>query len=559
MSEDLEKYPSNFIRSIIEKDVAEGKNGGNVITRFPPEPNGYLHIGHAKAICLSFGMARDFGGSTFLRFDDTNPEKENIEYMQSMKRDISWLGFQWLEIRNASDYFEQLYQFAEQLIKDGKAYVDSSTAEEIREHRGSLTSPGRDSPYRTRSVDENLNLFRRMRTGEFEDGEHVLRLKIDMASPNINMRDPVIYRIRHLSHHQTGDAWCIYPLYDYTHCISDSLEGITHSLCDLGFEDHRPLYDWVLDELKVNCHPQQIEFSRLNLQYTLMSKRKLKQLVDEGIVDGWDDPRLPTITGLRRRGYTPASIRDFCHRIGVTKSDNNVELAMLENCIREDLQDTSPRVMGVIKPLKIVIENYPADQVEEFEVANHPKDETMGMRVIPFCREIYIDQGDFREQANRKYKRLVTDGEVRLRYGYVIKADEVIKDSEGKVIELRCSHDPETLGKNPQGRKVRGVIHWVSARHARPALINLYEPLFTVDFPDAEEADYHELINPQSLVTRQGFVESGLAQATDEQRFQFEREGYFCLDSKHSQKDALVFNRIVGLRDTWAKIEKKDG
>jgi len=559
MSEDLEKYPSNFIRSIIEKDVAEGKNGGNVITRFPPEPNGYLHIGHAKAICLSFGMARDFGGSTFLRFDDTNPEKENIEYMESMKRDISWLGFQWLEIRNASDYFEQLYQFAEQLIKDGKAYVDSSTAEEIREHRGSLTSPGRDSPYRTRSVDENLDLFRRMRTGEFEDGEHVLRLKIDMASPNINMRDPAIYRIRHLSHHQTGDAWCIYPLYDYTHCISDSLEGITHSLCDLGFEDHRPLYDWVLDELKVNCHPQQIEFSRLNLQYTLMSKRKLKQLVDEEIVDGWDDPRLPTITGLRRRGYTPASIRDFCHRIGVTKSDNNVELAMLENCIREDLQDTSPRVMGVINPLKIVIENYPVDQVEELEVANHPKDETMGMRVIPFCREIYIDQGDFREQANRKYKRLVTDGEVRLRYGYVIKADEVIKDSEGKVIELRCSHDPETLGKNPQGRKVRGVIHWVSARHARPALINLYEPLFTVDFPDAEEADYHELINPQSLVTRQGFVESGLAQATDEQRFQFEREGYFCLDSKHSQKDALVFNRIVGLRDTWAKIEKKNG
>ena len=559
MSEDLEKYPSNFIRSIIEKDVAEGKNGGNVITRFPPEPNGYLHIGHAKAICLSFGMARDFGGSTFLRFDDTNPEKENIEYMQSMKRDISWLGFQWLEIRNASDYFEQLYQFAEQLIKDGKAYVDSSTAEEIREHRGSLTSPGRDSPYRTRSVDENLDLFRRMRTGEFEDGEHVLRLKIDMASPNINMRDPAIYRIRHLSHHQTGDAWCIYPLYDYTHCISDSLEGITHSLCDLGFEDHRPLYDWVLDELKVNCHPQQIEFSRLNLQYTLMSKRKLKQLVDEEIVDGWDDPRLPTITGLRRRGYTPASIRDFCHRIGVTKSDNNVELAMLENCIREDLQDTSPRVMGVINPLKIVIENYPVDQVEELEVANHPKDETMGMRVIPFCREIYIDQGDFREQANRKYKRLVTDGEVRLRYGYVIKADEVIKDSEGKVIELRCSHDPETLGKNPQGRKVRGVIHWVSARHAKPALINLYEPLFTVDFPDAKEADYHELINPQSLVTRQGFVESGLAQATDEQRFQFEREGYFCLDSKHSQKDALVFNRIVGLRDTWAKIEKKDG
>ncbi len=557
-TEDTEKYPPNFIRSIIEQDVANGKNGGNVVTRFPPEPNGYLHIGHAKAICLSFGMAKDFGGSTYLRFDDTNPLKENIEYMESMKRDISWLGFEWLEIRNASDYFEQLYQFAEQLIQDGKAYVDSLSAEEIREYRGTLTAPGKDSPYRSRSVEENLDMFRRMRAGEFADGEHVLRLKIDMASPNINMRDPSIYRIRHVHHHQTGDAWCIYPLYDYTHCISDSLEGITHSLCDLGFEAHRPLYDWVLDELAMNCHPQQIEFSRLNLQYTVMSKRKLKQLVDEKLVSGWDDPRMPTVAGLRRRGYTPASIRDFCRRIGVTKSDNNVELAMLESCIRDDLGDTAPRVMGVLKPLKLVIENYPEDQTEMLTVANHPQNEAMGTREVPFSREVYIDREDFRIEANRKYKRLVQGGEVRLRYGYVIKAESYETDADGEISLIRCSYDPDTLGKNPEGRKVRGVIHWVAAATAKPAEIRLFEPLFTVDFPDASDQDYRDLINPNALTTIQGFVEPSLVDATSSDRYQFEREGYFCIDSVDSKPDALVFNRVVGLRDTWAKIESKE-
>lgn len=556
-SED-EKYPSNFIRTIIEQDVADGKNGGAVVTRFPPEPNGYLHIGHAKAICLSFGMAKDFSGTTYLRFDDTNPLKESIEFMESMKKDISWLGFEWLEIRNASDYFEQLYQFAEQFISDGKAYVDSLTADEIREYRGTLTSPGKDSPYRSRSVEENLDLFRRMRAGEFADGEHVLRLKIDMASPNMNMRDPSIYRIRHVNHHQTGDAWCIYPLYDYTHCISDSLEGITHSLCDLGFAAHRPLYDWVLDELALNCHPQQIEFSRLNLQYTVMSKRKLKQLVEEDLVSGWDDPRMPTISGLRRRGYTPASLRDFCRRIGVTKSDNNVELAMLESCIRDDLGDSAPRVMGVLNPIKLVIENYPEGQTEQLTVANHPQDESMGTREVPFSREVYIDREDFRPEANRKYKRLVEGGEVRLRYGYVIKAESYEADENGNVTLIRCTYDPETLGVNPEGRKVRGVIHWVASVTALPAEIRLYDPLFTVDFPDASDSDYRDLINPGALTKVQGFVEPSLKAATDEQRFQFEREGYFCVDNVDSTPDALVFNRVVGLRDTWAKIEKKD-
>ena len=414
MSSIEEKYPNNFIRAIIAEDVQAGKNGGQVMTRFPPEPNGYLHIGHAKAICLSFGMAAEFGGATNLRFDDTNPLKESVEFQEAIKRDIAWLGFEWQEERNASDYFEQLYQFAERLINDGKAYVDSLAADELREYRGTLTEPGKDSPFRSRTRDENLDLFRRMRAGEFEDGEHILRLKIDMASPNINMRDPAIYRIRHVSHHQTGDDWCIYPMYDYTHCISDSLEGITHSLCDLSFEDHRPLYDWVLDELAMNCHPQQIEFSRLNLQYTVMSKRKLKQLVEENLVDGWDDPRLPTIAGLRRRGYTPASIRDFCRRIGVTKSDNNVELAALQSCIRDDLEDSAPRVMGVLHPLKLVIDNYPEEGEEWLTAANHPKNESMGSRQLGFSREIYIDREDFRESANKKYKRLVLGGEVRL-------------------------------------------------------------------------------------------------------------------------------------------------
>ncbi len=558
MNEDIEKYPANFIRTIIEKDIAAGKNAGQVVTRFPPEPNGYLHIGHAKAICLSFGIAQEFGGSTFLRFDDTNPLKENIEFMESMKTDISWLGFEWREIRNASDYFEQLYQFAEQLITAGKAYVDSLSAEEIREYRGTLTSAGKNSPFRDRSVDDNLDMFRRMRAGEFKDGEHILRLKIDMASPNMNLRDPAIYRIRHVRHHQTGDQWCIYPLYDYTHCISDALEGITHSLCDLGFEAHRPLYDWVLDNIEVDCHPQQIEFSRLNLQYTVMSKRKLKQLVEDQLVSGWDDPRLPTIAGLRRRGYTPASIREFCRRIGVTKSDNNVELAMLQSVIRDDLEDKAPRVMGVLNPLKIVIENFPEDQVENLTVANHPKIEALGTRTLPFTREVYIDRDDFREEANRKYKRLVTDGEVRLRYGYVIKAHQVIKDDTGQIIELRCTYDPETLGENPVGRKVRGVIHWVSAQQNQPAEIRLFEPLFTVDFPDASDQDYRDLLNADSSTILQGFVEASLADATVEQRFQFEREGYFCIDNKDSRPNHLVFNRVVGLRDSWAKVEQPD-
>ena len=557
--EDDEKYPSNFIRTIIEKDVAAGKNSGQVVTRFPPEPNGFLHIGHAKAICLSFGMAKEFAGTTYLRFDDTNPSKESIEFADSMKEDISWLGFEWLEVRNASDYFDQLYEFAEQLIEDAKAYVDSQSADEIRAMRGSLTDAGKNSPYRDRTVAENLDLFRRMRDGEFADGEHVLRLKIDMASPNINMRDPAIYRIRHVKHHQTGDKWCIYPLYDYTHCISDSLEGITHSLCDLGFEAHRPLYDWVLENIKVNCHPQQIEFSRLNLQYTVMSKRKLKQLVEENLVDGWDDPRLPTIAGLRRRGYTPTALRDFCRRIGVTKSDNNVELALLQSVIREDLEDTAPRVMGVVNPIKLVIENYALDKVEMLTVANHPKLESLGTRQLPFTGEAYIDREDFREEANRKYKRLVLGGEVRLRYGYVIKAEKVIKNDAGEIIEIRCTYDPDTLGKNPEGRKVRGVIHWVSASRCHPAEIRLFDPLFTVDFPDASDQDYHDLMNPGSVTINQGFVEESLSEASVSERFQFEREGYFCIDSRDSRREQLVFNRVVGLRDTWAKIEQKTG
>ena len=557
--EDDEKYPSNFIRTIIEKDVAAGKNSGKVVTRFPPEPNGFLHIGHAKAICLSFGMAKEFAGATYLRFDDTNPSKESIEFADSMKEDISWLGFEWLEVRNASDYFDQLYVFAEQLIEDAKAYVDSQSADEIRAMRGSLTDAGKNSPYRDRTVAENLDLFRRMRGGEFADGEHVLRLKIDMASPNINMRDPAIYRIRHVKHHQTGDKWCIYPLYDYTHCISDSLEGITHSLCDLGFEAHRPLYDWVLDNIDVNCHPQQIEFSRLNLQYTVMSKRKLKQLVEENLVDGWDDPRLPTIAGLRRRGYTPTALRDFCRRIGVTKSDNNVELALLQSVIREDLEDTAPRVMGVVNPIKLVIENYALDKVEMLTVTNHPKLESLGTRQLPFTGEAYIDREDFREEANRKYKRLVLGGEVRLRYGYVIKAEKVIKNDAGEIIEIRCTYDPDTLGKNPEGRKVRGVIHWVSASRCHPAEIRLFDPLFTVDFPDASDQDYHDLMNPGSITINQGFVEESLSEASVSERFQFEREGYFCIDSKDSRREQLVFNRVVGLRDTWAKIEQKTG
>ncbi len=552
------RYPPNFIRNVIEGDVAAGKNGGAVMTRFPPEPNGYLHIGHAKAICLSFGIAREFSGETNLRFDDTNPLKESTEFTEAMKQDIRWLGFEWAEERNASDYFGELYDMAERLIQEDHAYVDSLTADEIREYRGTLTEPGKNSPYRTRTSEENLDLFRRMRAGEFADGEAVLRLKIDMASPNMNMRDPTIYRIRHVTHHQTGDQWCIYPMYDYTHCISDSLEGITHSLCDLSFEDHRPLYDWVLDTLALNCHPQQIEFSRLNLQYTLTSKRKLKLLIDNGWVSGWDDPRLPTLAGLRRRGYTPAAIREFCRRIGVTKSDNNVELTMLDSCLRDDLEDSAPRRMAVLDPVKIVIDNFP-DKAEMIVAPNHPKLTDMGERGVEFSREVYIDRADFRGSANRKYKRLVLGDEVRLRYGYVIRANEIVKDDAGNISEIHCTYDPDTLGKNPEGRKVRGVIHWVSAETGIPAEIRLFEPLFSVDFPDGSGEELSALLNMDSRRVTQGVVEAALADAKPDDRFQFEREGYFCMDKVDSVAGQPVFNRVVGLRDSWARMEKNTG
>ena len=562
MSSDEAALPSNFIRTIIDADLAANKNQGRVATRFPPEPNGYLHIGHAKSICLNFGVAADYHGSCNLRFDDTNPHKENIEFVESIKQDVAWLGYDWGDrLFYASDYFGQLYDYAVQLIKAGKAYVCDLSPEETRKYRGTLTEAGKNSPYRTRSVKENLDLFERMRAGEFADGSRILRAKIDMASPNMNMRDPAIYRIRHGAvHHQTGEAWSIYPMYDFTHCLSDSIECITHSLCTLEFEDHRPLYDWFLDELGVECHPQQIEFSRLELQYTVTSKRKLTQLVEEGQVEDWDDPRMPSIAGMRRRGYTPAAIRDFCERIGVTKSDNNVEMGLLENCVREDLNQHAPRRMAVLHPLKVVIENYPQDKVEELQAANHPQDESMGMRTLNFTRELYIDAEDFREQAPSKFKRLVTGGEVRLRNAYVIRCDEVIKDSHGDVIELRCSYDPETLAKNPQGRKVKGVIHWVSARHGIEAEVRLYDRLFNHPSPDAarDGTDYRDHLNPESLLTlTHCYLEASLAGAKPGQRFQFEREGYFCVDPEHSH-DQPIFNRTVTLRDSWAKIEQKN-
>jgi len=561
MSSDEAALPSNFIRTIIDADLAANKNQGRVATRFPPEPNGYLHIGHAKSICLNFGVAADYHGSCNLRFDDTNPHKENIEFVESIKQDVAWLGYDWGDrLFYASDYFGQLYDYAVQLIKAGKAYVCDLSPEETRKYRGTLTEAGKNSPYRTRSTEENLDLFERMRAGEFADGSRILRAKIDMASPNMNMRDPAIYRIRHGAvHHQTGEAWSIYPMYDFTHCLSDSIECITHSLCTLEFEDHRPLYDWFLDELGVECHPQQIEFSRLELQYTVTSKRKLTQLVEEGQVEDWDDPRMPSIAGMRRRGYTPAAIRDFCERIGVTKSDNNVEMGLLENCVREDLNQHAPRRMAVLHPLKVVIENYPQDKVEDLQAANHPQDESMGMRTLNFTRELYIDGEDFREQAPSKFKRLVTGGEVRLRNAYVIRCDEVIKDSHGDVIELRCSYDPETLAKNPQGRKVKGVIHWVSARHGIEAEVRLYDRLFNHPSPDAarDGTDYRGHLNPESLLTlTHCYLEASLAGAKPGQRFQFEREGYFCVDPENSH-DQPIFNRTVTLRDSWAKIEQK--
>jgi glutaminyl-tRNA synthetase len=556
------KSPGNFIRQIIEQDIEANKHGGKVTTRFPPEPNGYLHIGHAKSICLNFGVALDYNGSCNLRFDDTNPHKENIEYVEAIEKDVRWLGYDWGDrLFYASDYFEQLYTYAVELIEKGLAYVCDLTADEIRSYRGTLTEPGKDSPYRERGVEENLDLFRRMRAGDFKDGERVLRAKIDMASPNMNLRDPALYRIRHgVIHHQTGEAWCIYPMYDFTHPVSDALEGITHSICTLEFEDHRPLYDWVLEHVSVPCHPRQIEFSRLNLEYTVMSKRKLTELVDEGYVEGWDDPRMPTIAGLRRRGFTPASIRDFCERIGVSKSENTVEMGVLENSIREDLNVHAPRRMAVLHPLKVIITNYPEDGEEEVQAANHPQDESMGMRSLRFTRELYIDQEDFREEAPKKFKRLVSGGEVRLRNAYVIRCDEVIKNNQGEIVELHCSYDAATLGANPEGRKVKGVIHWVSARHGVAAEVRLYDRLFSHPAPDnpKDGRNYREHLNPDSLRTLTGcIVEPDLAAAGPGERYQFEREGYFCVDTVLSKEDQLVFNRTVTLRDSWAKIEQQ--
>ncbi|MGI9887866.1 glutamine--tRNA ligase [Vibrio chagasii] len=554
MSE-AEARPSNFIRQIIDKDLADGTHS-SVHTRFPPEPNGYLHIGHAKSICLNFGIAQDYQGQCNLRFDDTNPEKEDVEYVESIKNDVSWLGFEWSgDICYSSNYFDTLYAYAVELINKGLAYVDELSPEQIREYRGTLKEPGKASPYRDRSPEENLALFEKMRDGGFEEGKACLRAKIDMSSSFMVMRDPVIYRVRFAHHHQTGDKWCIYPMYDFTHCISDALEGITHSICTLEFQDNRRLYDWVLDNITIDCQPRQYEFSRLNLEYTVMSKRKLNQLVVENLVQGWDDPRMPTISGLRRRGFTSASIREFCKRIGVTKQENMIEFGSLESCIRDDLNENAPRAMAVLDPVKIVIENYDADKVETLTVANHPNKPEMGTREVPFTREVWIERDDFREEANKKYKRLVLGKEVRLRGAYVIKAERIEKDAEGNITTIFCSYDDETLGKNPaDGRKVKGVIHWVSADKALPAEIRLYDRLFTMANPAAAD-DFAATINPESLVKLNGFVEPSLAEAAAEQGFQFERTGYFCVDSKDSKADALVFNRTVGLRDTWGKAE----
>ena len=562
MSDTRETKPRHFIQQIIDADLAAGKNEGKVNTRFPPEPNGYLHIGHAKSICLNFGIANEYQGTCNLRFDDTNPSKEREEFVNAIQEDVKWLGFDWQDrLYFASHYFEQLRDFAVELIKTGKAYVCDLNADEVRTYRGTLTDPGKNSPFRDRSVEENLELYAKMQAGEFADGEKVLRAKIDMASPNMNMRDPTLYRIRHgVIHHQTGEAWCIYPMYDFSHPISDALEGITHSLCTLEFEDHRPLYDWVLDNISIACHPQQIEFARLNLQYTIVSKRKLTQLVEDKHVDGWNDPRMPTIAGLRRRGFTPASIRDFCDRIGVTRADSSVEMGVLENCIREDLNEIAPRRMAVLNPLKLLIHNYPEDKVEQLDAPNHPQKEEMGLRKIPFSREVYIDKDDFMEVApNKKFKRLVAGGEVRLRNAYVIRCDEVIKDKNGEITELRCSYDTETLNKNPEDRKVKGVIHWVSASHAVAAEVRLYDRLFNHPNPDAagkEGKEFTDFINPQSLVTlSRCYLEANLQNVETGEHFQFEREGYFCRDSADTQNGQPVFNRTVTLRDSWAKIE----
>ena len=546
---------SNFIRTIISDDLASGRRK-NIITRFPPEPNGYLHIGHAKSICLNFGLAQEFGGRCHLRFDDTNPSKEETEYVDAIKEDVQWLGFDWGEhLYYASDTFDQLYLWAIELIKQGKAYVDSQSAEEMRVHRGTLTEPGVASPYRDRTVEENLDLFERMKTGEFPDGSHVLRARIDMASPNINLRDPAMYRILHAHHHRSGDTWCIYPMYDYAHGQGDSIEGVTHSICTLEFEDHRPLYDWFIRELNIFA-PQQIEFARLNLSYTVMSKRKLLQLVKENHVSGWDDPRMPTLVGMRRRGYPPAAIRTFCERIGVGRAASWIDISVLEDCVREQLNETAPRRQVVLEPLKVVISNYPTDRIEELEAANHPQNPQAGTRLLPFCSDIFIERDDFMEDPPKKFFRLGPGREVRLRNAYIIRCDEVIRAEDGEIVELRCSADLDTLGKNPaDGRKVKGIIHWVSARHARTVDIRQYDRLFQLENPD-KAANFLDAINPDSFTTTEGLAEPGLLHENSGATFQFERVGYFTIDSRDSQPGQPVFNRTVTLRDTWEKIKE---
>lgn len=552
---EIEHRPSNFIRQIIDKDLQSGLHS-TVATRFPPEPNGYLHIGHAKSICLNFGIAQDYKGTCNLRFDDTNPEKEDIDFVNSIKHDVSWLGFEWNgKERYSSNYFDQLHGFAVELIQKGLAYVDFNPQEKMREMRGTLTQPGTNSSYRDTSPEENLALFAKMRAGEFKEGECSLRAKIDMASSFMCMRDPVIYRVKFAHHHQTGDKWCIYPMYDFTHCISDAIEGISHSLCTLEFQDNRRLYDWVIDNISIDCTPKQYEFSRLNLEYTVLSKRKLIQLVEEHHVSGWDDPRMPTIAGIRRRGYTPSSVREFCLRIGVTKMDNMVEMSMLEACIRDELNANAPRRMAVLDPLRVVVENYPEGKVEWLDAPNHPSDESMGTRKVPFSRELWIEKEDFKESANKKFKRLVLDKEVRLRNAYFLRADRFDVDENGDVTAVYCTYDPTTLGTDPEdGRKAKGVIHWVSAAEGKQADIRLYDRLFTVPNPAAEE-EFTATINPESLIVKKGFVEPSLAAAEIAQAFQFERTGYFCID-KDSKTDALVINRTVELRDTWAKMNQ---
>ena len=563
-STDESHASTDFIREIIDDDLKSDKYGGRVVTRFPPEPNGYLHIGHAKAICINFGIASEHqSGVCHMRFDDTNPTREEVEYVESILADVHWLGFDWgPHLYYASDYFQQLHDYAVELIRDGKAYVDSLSAEEIREHRGTLTEPGQNSPYRDRSVEENLALFQGMRDGEFEDGSHVLRAKIDMASPNINMRDPTLFRVRKAWHHRTGDQWCIYPMYDFAHALSDSIERITHSICTLEFEDHRPLYDWCQEQLGVyRC--QQIEFARLNISHTMMSKRRLRELVEEGLVNGWDDPRMPTLSGFRRRGYTPEAIRDFCDRLGVAKRDTMVDVGLLEHCLREDLNRNSPRVMAVLRPLKVVIDNYPEGQMEEFDAINNPEDPGMGIRKVPFSREIYIERDDFREDPPRRFFRLSPGREVRLRYACYITCVDVVKDDNGEVVEVHCTYDPESKGgSSPDGRRVQGTLHWVSAAHAVDAEARLYDRLFLSanpnDVPDGQ--DYKDDLNSNSLdVLTSCKVEPSLIGAAPGSRYQFERLGYFCVDAVDSTPDTLVFNRTVPLRDSWARIEARQG